>query len=200
MLWLSQIRSPKTEINAYLLIDQEANQSVLIHAPDSLLQIEEEIQKQRVGLLGILLTQGSLLLAARAAELRTRYQAWVGASKKELSALAQLPREAQKAGLCGVHVSTVDKFLSEGDEILLGSKKIRVLETPGPSPGHVVFIVEENFFVGTLFQSPKGEIWDKSLERLLTLVSSKSRIYPAFGPVWNAVQLSKFVKSRKRDA
>lgn len=62
----------------------------------------------------------------------------------------------RRTGLCFKEpVDTV--FISEGDEIAVGSLRVRVLETPGHTPGGVCFICRDVIFSGdTLFKGSTG--------------------------------------------
>lgn len=70
--------------------------------------------------------------------------------------------DAQGAGntLCPLagEVSNLN-YLKDGMEFTLGSETIKVLETPGHSPGSVCFLVGEHLFTGdTLFAGSMGRV------------------------------------------
>ncbi|NSB26280.1 glyoxylase-like metal-dependent hydrolase (beta-lactamase superfamily II) [Clostridium saccharoperbutylacetonicum] len=48
-------------------------------------------------------------------------------------------------------------YLSEGDTLTLGKHEIKVIETPGHTPGGICFLIDDNIFTGdTLFQGSVG--------------------------------------------
>lgn len=96
------------------------------------------------------------------------------------------------AMLTGSSVSIAcDKTVKDGDEILIGDKKITVLSTPGHTVGSVCYLVDDFMFSGdTLFAGtigrtdmPTASVLDmqKSLKKLAE-ISAKYKIYPGHGP------------------
>ena len=85
-----------------------------------------------------------------------------------------------------------DGRLSDGDELALGSPRIKVIHTPGHTPGGVCFLVNDVLFTGdTLFAGSVGrtdfpggstETLMRSIhERILTL-DGNIRVLPGHGP------------------
>lgn len=76
---------------------------------------------------------------------------------------------------------SVNKSLEDGQEIQVGSLKIRVIHTPGHSPGGVCFLVEETgqkpvLYTGdTLFQSGIGrtDLWGGNTDQLLKSIRER---------------------------
>lgn len=84
-----------------------------------------------------------------------------------------------------------DKHLHDGDEIPLGDKSVRVIHTPGHTPGSICLVCGENDLVtgDTLFDGNYGryDLWGGSLDalvdsmkRLATLPEAMT-IYPGHG-------------------
>jgi hydroxyacylglutathione hydrolase len=82
----------------------------------------------------------------------------------------------------------IDVRLGEGETFELGSRRARVLETPGHTRGHIVYVFDEDraAFVGDtlfamgcgrLFEGTPAEMWD-SLQKLLALPDD-TRVYCA---------------------
>ena len=77
-------------------------------------------------------------------------------------------------------------FLSEGDEIPVGALTVRVLETPGHTPGGLCFVCEDALFSGdTLFKGSTGRAdlggdFDTELRSLkkLALLEGDYRVFP----------------------
>lgn len=95
----------------------------------------------------------------------------------------------------GFHVvsPSAEGFLSEGDVIRLGESSLRVLHTPGHTPGSISLIVNDCFvFTGdTLFAGsigrtdfPGGSKKDimSSLKRKLAVLPDQLAVFPGHGP------------------
>jgi len=85
-----------------------------------------------------------------------------------------------------------DKLLEEGDEIVLGRLNLRVIHTPGHTPGGISLISNNIVFTGdTLFAGgigrtdlPGGSYQDliKSIKEKLLILGDDKIIYPGHGP------------------
>ena len=91
--------------------------------------------------------------------------------------------------ICSPHA---DKLLEEGDEISLGTLKLKFIHTPGHTPGGISLVVDNIVFTGdTLFAGgigrtdlPGGSYQDlqKSIKEKLLVLSDDKIIYPGHGP------------------
>ena len=130
----------------------------------------------------ILLTHGHLDHAGAAPWLKEKTGCAIFCHEQDRDRLTQ---RLKKAG--------VDGLLRDGDVIAAEDKKIRVLETPGHSPGHVAFWIEAE---GTLFTGdlvtgagstfigpPEGNMaaYMASLDKVLALPAK--RLLPGHGPL-----------------
>ena len=89
----------------------------------------------------------------------------------------------------------------EGDTLSMAGIALRVLHTPGHTPGSVCLAMEEHLFSGdTLFQSSCGRTdlpggsWDRirnSLKRLATLEKDYT-VYPGHGPATTLAEEKKY--------
>lgn len=87
---------------------------------------------------------------------------------------------------------TADKTINGGDVLELGEVKLRVLHTPGHSPGSVALLGTDSVFVGdTLFAGSMGryDLSGGSLEQLMNSLKTKllvlpdnTKVYPGHGP------------------
>jgi len=98
----------------------------------------------------------------------------------------------------GMHVAdaklflrSADRYLLEGDELELGELRIRVLHTPGHSPGSLSFLVGNHLFTGdTLLAGGIGrEMPGSDLRLQMMSIGNKllrlpltTAIYPGHGP------------------
>lgn len=90
-----------------------------------------------------------------------------------------------------INTTPADKLLREGDTITVGETVLKVMHTPGHSPGSVCLIGQEEVFTGdTLFAGSIGRVdlpgssekeMRNSLKRLANL-PGHLKVYPGHGP------------------
>jgi hydroxyacylglutathione hydrolase len=82
-----------------------------------------------------------------------------GPQKEDDFWIAKLPDWCQMSGFPHADAFVPDRWLEDGDTVTLGEQTLKVLHTPGHTPGHVVFLYEEQkvAWVGdVLFQGSIG--------------------------------------------
>ena len=73
----------------------------------------------------------------------------------------------------------VDVALRDGDELVLGDMKLRVMATPGHTPGGVSFVLDDVVFAGdTLFQGSIGRTDLPGGDMEQELVSIRDVLFP----------------------
>ncbi|WP_198004930.1 MBL fold metallo-hydrolase [Rubrobacter xylanophilus] len=102
------------------------------------------------------------------------------------------PADAEPAGVAGYDP------LEDGRLLELGGAALRVLHTPGHSPGSVTFVLGEDQLVGDLILPGSvgrtdipGASWEEielSLRRVMPLWSERTRLYCGHGPVLSAAE------------
>ncbi|MBR2019971.1 MAG: MBL fold metallo-hydrolase [Clostridia bacterium] len=80
-----------------------------------------------------------------------------------------------------------DRELSDGETLMLGTEPIRVLHTPGHSPGSVCYLCNDEFLLtgDTLFDEGVGrcDLWKGDADRLKESLA-KLRTYPQNLPIY----------------
>ena len=125
------------ETNAYLVIDTEAKQALVIDAPpQSADAIASAIEERGLSAPGIVITHAHWDHIGDAAELRRRTGAPLLAHRLAISKMEspgsialQLPFE--------IEASRPDQLIDEGDTVALGDRRLKVLFLPGHEPGHI---------------------------------------------------------------
>ncbi len=84
------------------------------------------------------------------------------------------------------------RLLNEGDELVVGEERLRVIHTPGHTPGSICLLAEGYAFTGdTLFLDSIGRVdlpggselqMQSSLSRLQILLKRETMLYPGHGP------------------
>jgi glyoxylase-like metal-dependent hydrolase (beta-lactamase superfamily II) len=159
--------------NVYILVDRATGQSVLFDAPTDAGRILEALQGTTPAY--ILMTHADADHVQALDEVRNATGARVGAH----------PAEAERMP------SPPDFELYDGQVIPFGESEIRVMYTPGHSPGGVSFLTDGTLIAGdTLFpggpgntQRPDGSFEDiiSSIQSRLFVLPDETTVYPGHG-------------------
>lgn len=163
--------------NCYLLLDETTNKSALIDCT-----VADDRMRELIGdteLQYILLTHGHFDHIGGVRDIKKEYGCKVVMSSVDAPMLSS--GKASLAAFCGAEQNDTepDITVQDGDEIEVGTLKIKVLSTPGHTSGSVCYVVGDALFSGdTLFYCscgrtdfPTGSSDDmiKSLKKLASL-------------------------------
>ena len=108
----------------------------------------------------ILLTHGHMDHCAASDTLRQRLEVPIeGPHREDRFWIEKLPESCQMSGFPHTDAFEPDRWLEEGDTVTVGEQTLRVFHCPGHTPGHVVFVYDEQkvAWVGdVLFQGSIG--------------------------------------------
>ena len=128
--------------NCALIWDDATMQAAVVDPGGDVPRILEAIGtlKLQVGL--ILLTHGHFDHAGAAAELRDALPGTqiVGPDERDAFLLDSLAETALTYGIPGARNVRPDRWLREGEHVMLGAHRFDVLHAPGHTPGHVIFV------------------------------------------------------------
>lgn len=177
--------------NCYLLTEEQAGLTAVIDPGFESEELTESVLAAgKVPM--ILLTHAHFDHITGVAKLKELTGAKVYLHSEELMFVTDGSLNASGA-FCGVKVPPfrVDVPMGDGDEIELGSLKIRVIHTPGHTSGGCCFLVEDALFSGdtlmklscgrTDFATGNYRQMVDSLQRLAKLPGNY-RVYPGHGP------------------
>lgn len=115
--------------------------------------------------------------------------------KDEADVYRQMPSMAARFGLnMGGGMPAIGQLLSDGDELLLGTTAVRLIHTPGHTPGSSVFYIPDAgllFSGDTLFREsigrtdlPGGSYEDEldSIKNKLFCLPDDTKVLPGHGP------------------
>ncbi|NMG45689.1 MBL fold metallo-hydrolase [Aromatoleum toluvorans] len=116
----------------------------------------------------LLITHGHIDHAGGTAKLARELGVPVeGPQEEDRFWIAGMPQQSKMFGFPDVESFEPDRWLHEGDTVTVGEETLRVIHTPGHTPGHVVFfhadarlaIVGDVLFAGSIGRTdfPKGD-------------------------------------------
>jgi len=179
-------------VNCYIIGSKEDNTAVVIDAGGNADEIFEKLKKPSLTLKYIINTHAHFDHVAGVHALQELTGAQFLLHGDDIPLLNNLDEQADFFGLSHVSQPKVHKNLIDNDEIILGSDVMRVIHTPGHSPGSICILFNNFLFVGdTLFAGSVGrtDLYGGSYEQLIN--SIKNRIfsledrvivYPGHGP------------------
>ena len=158
--------------NAYVIKCRATGDSVLVDAPGEPQRIEQALEGSNPKY--ILMTHSHIDHVGALVELRSRLGVSVAAHEADARSLPAGP----------------DILFNDGDEIALGNVRLRVLHTPGHTPGSLCFFTGHYLISGdTLFPGGPGKTGSTGdLKRIIESITTKifvlpdeTRVYPGHG-------------------
>ncbi len=177
--------------NSYILLDEHTKKAALIDPGDEPERLISALKAKDASLSFIILTHGHFDHIMALGKIKAETDAPIlihrdDAVMLEDGALSLLDR----FGNPDIHVPRADRLLSDGDLITVGRSEIKVIHTPGHTPGSVCLLIGDELISGdTLFRESIGrydfpggdyETIMASLEKIKSLCV-KGKIYPGHG-------------------
>ncbi|HEY5501814.1 MAG TPA: MBL fold metallo-hydrolase [Candidatus Anoxymicrobiaceae bacterium] len=175
--------------NCYLVWNEGSRNSVLIDAGLGIQAIIEFLKKEELQLEAILITHAHPDHIAGAADLADATGADVYLHEIEIQALEMMPQAMlAMLGIEDLRKPTDMKPLSGGQTLELAGLEIKVLHTPGHSPGSVSFLIGGALFDGDLvfrgsigrtdFPGGDFEALMNSVREHVFVLDPETRVYP----------------------
>lgn len=176
------------QVNTYIVSCRETKEGLIIDPGGSVEEIVSQIRNNEIQAKYILNTHGHAdhILANR--ELKKKLKLQICMHEEDDSFFSKpdiLKIEEKELGLS--IPGKADVRLKDGDVIQVGKLKIKVIHTPGHSPGSTCFLVSGNLFTGdTLFVGDVGrsDLTGGSFETLLQSIKEKIIVLPGETKVW----------------
>lgn len=164
------------EVNSYLIINNK--EAVLIDVGFEPDVITEYIMTNNLELKAILLTHAHLDHIGGLEEIRERFNVDVYIHRNEAEWLVNPSFNGSKdfPFFGEVMCKPTNNLLTDNDELLFGDTKIKVIHTPGHTPGGVSYLINRWLFTGdTLFNNSIGrtDLWGGNYKQLIDSIKNK---------------------------
>lgn len=176
--------------NCYLVFD-ETKETLIIDPGDDGDFIIQKILDRKLNPKYVIATHGHFDHVGAITQIKLTFNTPFLINKKDYFLLKNAQRSAKH--FLGINIDPIidpDQFIKQGDLIKIGKMKIKVIETPGHTPGGITLYYNNFLFSGdNLFANGVGRTdfsysskkdFDKSLQKLLKLPEG-TMIYPGHG-------------------
>jgi hydroxyacylglutathione hydrolase len=180
------------ENNTYLVFDSEAKEAALVDPGMGSERVTQRIRDLGCRLVAILNTHAHFDHAYHNALFKEAFGCPLMLHEEDLELLRDMPNHATMFGFAPATSPDPDAFLKAGDEVKVGRGRLKVLHTPGHTPGGVCFSAPGVVLSGdTLFAQSIGRTdlpggnYDtlmKSIREALYTLPEPTEVYPGHGP------------------
>jgi glyoxylase-like metal-dependent hydrolase (beta-lactamase superfamily II) len=181
------------EENAYLLYMEGATQGLLIDPGSEPERLIQEIERLKLGVPLILATHGHFDHVGAVDALKRHFKASFAACREDEPVMRASAGLAKTLGLGQSVVPSIDQDLKDGQMISAAGVELKVLRTPGHTPGGCSFYhaPSASLFSGdTLFHASIGrhdapggdfEALKRSLQVKIYTLPAETRVFPGHG-------------------
>jgi glyoxylase-like metal-dependent hydrolase (beta-lactamase superfamily II) len=183
--------SPLLE-NCYIVADELSREGILVDPGDEAERILRKIDSLGLRIDKIVNTHAHVDHVCAVQTVKESLNAKFYLHPAETVHLPRLLESAKLFGISNARIPEVDLPLRDGDVIRFGAFEMKVVHTPGHTPGHCILIVAGDVFCGDLiFASsigrtdfPGGDYPTilASLESAILTLPNETRLHPGHGP------------------
>jgi len=188
--------------NCYIVWDEKEKLGVIIDPGDDAEIIIKRVNDLGIKIKYILATHGHFDHVGGVAKLRKNLKTEFLAHEGDFFFIEDGENAARRWGIAIDQPPKPDRFIKDGEKIKFGKFELKVIHTPGHSPGGVSFLYDRMLFGGdTLFQGSigrtdfrKGSFEDlsNSIKTRLYTLPDDTIVYTGHGPITTIGDEKKF--------
>jgi hydroxyacylglutathione hydrolase len=178
--------------NSFILGCEETHEAAVIDPGDEADRILRSLAESGLSVTYIINTHGHLDHVGANKRLKEVTGAPILIHPLDAAMLNQVASSAAAWGITAVNSPPPDRELEDGDEVTFGSIILKVIHTPGHTPGGISLCTDREVFVGdTLFAGSIGRTdfaggsfatIKKSIQQKLFALNDDVTVYPGHGP------------------
>jgi len=178
-------------MNCYLLSDSDSKQAVLIDPGAESDRLIDEISARDLNLKFIINTHCHIDHTAEVSSIINHFKVPFYIHRAELPLLKNLKEQGDFFGLPVLEIPTVSDYVEDNQSLEFGNTKMKILHTPGHSPGGISILIKDSVFVGDcLFFDSIGrtDLLGGNYDQLITSIKTKlltlddsTIVYPGHG-------------------
>jgi len=180
------------QTNCYVLYDEKSKDAIIVDPACDFDAIRKNIDALKLNVRYIVITHAHYDHIEALDELKQHTNALICIGEADAQGLSDPLRN-----LCGLFGDTLpetkaDILLRDGDEIELSDNKLRIISTPGHTPGGICMLVDDILISGdTLFFESVGrsdfpggssQTLINSVKTKLFVLPDNTKVYPGHGP------------------
>lgn len=180
------------ETNCYLVGDATTKEVLLIDPGDEPDRIETVVSRNQYKIVAIIATHGHLDHIGAAQWFQERYKLPFHIHKEDESLIKILPLQNSIFGFYFSGIPVIDSYLEHGQLLTAGKISLKVVHTPGHSPGSVGLVFGNRLISGdTLFAGSigrhdlfggNGNQLIHSIKTRFLVLDDAMAVYPGHGP------------------
>ena len=176
--------------NCYILVDKNSLEGVVIDPGDEFDKIFNVIQKSKINIKYIINTHAHFDHIGADKELKNKTKADLLIHKEDYNIFKDSLKSLSEFKGINLIVEP-DRFLKEGDAINVGELSLKIIHTPGHTPGGISIKCEDIIFCGdSLFKDGIGRtdipfasynVLMNSIKNKLLILPEDTKVYPGHG-------------------
>lgn len=188
--------------NSYLVVDERSRQAAVIDPGMESESVLEAVRHEGLRVESVIITHGHFDHVFSSAAFKKETGAQVIMHPDDVPLLLEMPETARFFGFKAPPPPQPDRLVREGDVIKVGELALRVLETPGHTPGGISLCLDNAVFVGdTLFAGSVGrtDLRGGSLDALLRSIHTRLLTLPDWTAVYPGHGAATSIGAERRD-
>lgn len=180
--------TPGMGANCYLVSCEKTGKAAVIDPGSGSQMLINWIKERGVEITHIILTHGHFDHIGSVEDLRREFQAKVAIHRDDAEMLLNSRKNLAVFMGRDFSIPPADTLLEDNQEIAIGEKILKVLHTPGHSPGGICLLLDDGLISGdTLFEGsvgrtdfPGGDMGKllQSIQQKLMVLDDNTKVYP----------------------